>query len=464
MKSLRICNVPNFKATTLSLSPTDTKIDLASGDKELSYFTDDSDGQYLPTFPFILKSDGSPHLEANMVLMDKADSSAIVSIESIRKYASDILDYLRFVENTAIDMFVFPRRKIDRPTYLYSLELQHQVRQGKSAESANRKIGSVVNFYRGMKRLKLIPDGALENSPFEEFNKVISYTTDVGLYKQRQVITTDLKVKGGKKAVDTDYIIDGGKVKPMTLAHQELMLQDLKEHASPEFRLISLISLHTGARVQSACTFRLGTIDIEHEKYKPTDNITIACGGNTGIATKYDKRLVLKMPIWLLRKLITYSNSQRSISRQSQSHFGDSDWNYLFLTKQGKPYYIAKYDEETLLQFSPIRNPRAADGVRQQWSAMRERLQLIDPTFKHKFHDLRATFGMNLLDKLLYANSQIKDVSKRMTDAAILNHIMHSMGHSNIKTTLQYLNYRRLIEINNVAHSEWEAKLMELSQ
>lgn len=464
MNNLRTFNVPNFKTTTLSLSPTDTKVDLTSGNKKLSYFTDDSDGKYLPTFPFIIKSDGSPHYEANMILMDKADSSAIVSIESIRKFASDILDYLRFVEDKAIDMFVFPRRKIDRPTYLYSIELQHQVREGKSPESANRKIGSVVNFYRGMKRLNLIPQGALVNSPFEEFIKTISYTTDVGLYKHKQVVTTDLKVKGGKKAVDPDYIIDGGKVKPMTPQHQELMLQDLKEHASPEFRLISLISLHTGARVQTACTFRLGTIDIEHANYKPTDTVTITCGGKTGVATKYDKRLVLKMPVWLLRKLLTYSNSKRSISRRLQSHFGDSDWNYLFLTKQGKPYYIAKYDEETLLQFSPIRNPRAADGIRQQWSVMRDRLQLIDPTFKYKFHDLRATFGMNLLDKLLYANSQISDPAKRMTDSAILNHIMHSMGHSNIKTTMQYLNYRRLIEINRIAQSDWENKLLELSQ
>ena len=71
---------------------------------------------------------------------------------------------------------------------------------------------------------------------------------------------------------------------------------------------------------------------------------------------------------------------------------------------------------------------------------------------------------MNLLDKLLYANSQIADPAKRMPDTAILNHIMHSMGHSNIKTTMQYLNYRRLVEVNSVAQSDWESKLMELSQ
>lgn len=464
MSSARICNVPNFKITTLSLTPTPNQVTLSHGDKTLSYFTDDTDSKYLPTFPFIIKGDGEPFYEANMVLLDKADNTAVVSVESIRKFAGDLLGYQRFLEERNLSLFDFPRRKIERPTYLYSIELQHQVREGMSADSANRKIGSVVNFYRALKRLNLIPDGELKNKPFEEFEKTISYTTDIGLHKHKQVITTDLRIKGGKKAVDPDYIMDGGKVKPITPAHQLLLLEDLKRNASPEFRLISLLSLHTSARVQSACTFRLGTIDIDDSGHQATDKVTIACAGSSGIATKYDKRLVLKLPVWLLRKLKVYAQSPRYIARRDMSHFGDSDWNYLFLTKQGKPYYIAKYDEEALLQFSPIKNPRAADGVRQQWAALRERIQRIDPTFDHQFHDLRATFGMNLLDKLLYANSQIADPAKRMSDTAILNHIMHSMGHSNIKTTMQYLNYRRFVEANNVAQSDWESKLMELSQ
>lgn len=164
-----------------------------------------------------------------MVLLDKADKASVVSVESIRKYAGDLLGYLKFIEDRGLSLFEFPRRKIERPTYLYSIELQHQVRAGKSASSANRKISSVVNFYRDMKRLNLIPHGELANQPFEEFERTISCTTSVGLHRQTQVTTTDLRVRGGKRAVDPDYIIDGGKVKPMTLAHQQLVLEDLRQ-------------------------------------------------------------------------------------------------------------------------------------------------------------------------------------------------------------------------------------------
>jgi integrase len=74
------------------------------------------------------------------------------------------------------------------------------------------------------------------------------------------------------------------------------------------------------------------------------------------------------------------------------------------------------------------------------------------------FHDLRATFGMNLLETLLgYIDEKNeKERSKGGKDFIgsmwALEQVQERMGHADMKTTMQYLNYRR--------NKQWRAKII----
>lgn len=77
--------------------------------------------------------------------------------------------------------------------------------------------------------------------------------------------------------------------------------------------------------------------------------------------------------------------------------------------------------------------------------------------FNFSFHDLRATFGMNLLDKLM----PLVD-SKELKLSHALIHIKERMGHSSLSTTEKYLNFRERHKIKEQAQDNYETYLMEL--
>ena len=461
----KLVTVTNYELSTIDLNcnSLNRMIELCHPEKgRLSYsITPNVPKRRLPYCPFILCGDGTPFYEANLLILDKIENRALVNPDTVKKFATDLLDYLRFCEDKNLDMYKFPRRKLDRPTYQYKMEVQSQVNEGRSKVSGQRMVNAVVAFYRGLKAIGLLQRDDFENVPFEEMDMTIRGSTSYGGRTRRTVSTTDLTIKGSKNTTkDSEYIYDGGKLLPMTYEHQEMMLEDLKENASPELRLMVLIALYTGGRKQTICTLRLSQIDIHIDDLDSTDEVTILQGSESGSDTKNDKTIYLKFPVWLVDQLQIYAASERSLKRRNLSRLGDSDANYIFLTKRGLPYYYGKYTEEELVEYSPIKNPRNGDATRQQWVKMRSRLQAKDPSWNYKFHYLRATFGMNLVDRFVYANSKIKDPKARIPDTEILNEVMARMGHDNIETTQGYLNFRRKKALLKAAQSNWEERLL----
>jgi hypothetical protein len=52
--------------------------------------------------------------------------------------------------------------------------------------------------------------------------------------------------------------------------------------------------------------------------------------------------MTLLIPDWLAQDLKIYINSEQARQRRQKSNYGDSDENYVFLTKLGTPFIQAK--------------------------------------------------------------------------------------------------------------------------
>ena len=73
---------------------------------------------------------------------------------------------------------------------------------------------------------------------------------------------------------------------------------------------------------------------------------------------------------------------------------------------------------------------------------------------KFTFHDLRASFGMNLLESELEAMGE-----GRTTE--VLEYVQQRLGHSDKKTTLQYLNYKSRLKWRTSVQGKYESKLFK---
>ncbi|MCY1552129.1 hypothetical protein D9M68_885060 [compost metagenome] len=69
---------------------------------------------------------------------------------------------------------------------------------------------------------------------------------------------------------------------------------------------------------------------------------------------------------------------------------------------------------------------------------------------------MRATFGMNLLERLL--NNPLHTVHSALTV------VQQRMGHADLEVTMRYLNYRANQRIYNETQDAYEQALMELVQ
>ncbi len=175
--------------------------------------------------------------------------------------------------------------------------------------------------------------------------------------------------------------------------------------------------------------------------------------------------MTLLVPGWLVQDMKIYSLSQEAKKRRSRSFYGDNDNNYIFLSKNGIPYYTAKSElidrsnqehQTTPTKATKLQNTSIQDGaaLRQHiHSILLPRIRVKNPSFQRfTFHDLRASFGMNLLE------SQLKHSGSGNVTAA-LEYTQQRMGHSNKETTLQYLNYKSRLEWRSSIQNEFEVSL-----
>jgi integrase len=424
-------------------------------------FQGSSDGYY-PNFPVIIQGNGEPWIAGNLYLTTKLQHESGYESRTFRGIADHLLDYLRFLESENLDYLYFPKNDRLKVTFRYKQRLIELRDNAKiSPTTARARINAIVNFYRGIIEWNIIDKNQITNSPFDDVIKHIRITSEVGTENTHMIRSHSLAIRSSAKQKQTDYISDGGDLRPLTVPEQESVLKALLE-SSREYQLMFYFALFTGARVQT-----VGTLRIKHLAGKLDSNgyLRLPIGSGTLIDTKRGKQMVLLVAGWLVKDLLIYSRSSEAKKRRERSFYGDIEDNYIFLSKNGIPYYTSKKEmhdrqDRDVSKYAHI-NDRAKEVSIQDGSALRQhireillqRIRTITPNFQNfTFHDLRATFGMNLLE------SQLQHLGTQSITGAV-EYVQQRLGHSNKATTMQYLNYKSRLEWKASVQSRFESKL-----
>ena len=450
-KVLKIEKFQILKPTYQAL--TSTQHQLINPEIELHATSDDIYYNY----PVILDKDGEPWDIANLYLINKLNHNLTYNQRTYASPADHLLHYRRFLDKEGIDYLHFPKLKQSKATYRYKKHIEDEIDSGRmTLQTGKKRVNAVSRFYKDVINFNLINPSLLTESPYEEVVKYIETTTDFGIKKFIKVSSTDLAIKGSKPLPDPDYIYDDGQTKPLTTEDQIALLEVLKGY-DRVYQLLFYFALFTGVRLLTVATIRIKDLDrpLDHE-----GNIRLPIGAGTTIDNKNKSRMTIVIPAWLVQDLKVYINCAVATARREHSFYGNSDYNYIFLSSKGTPFYTSKLEmRERLTTDRRNQNyglPYAhAEGqaVREFIKTLTKKIRCKYPEYENfKFHDLRATFGMNLLEEEL-------DKANRKSITAILEYVQQRMGHRNKETTLQYLNYRSRIEWKNHVQDKFESKL-----
>ena len=412
-------------------------------------------------FPVIIQGDGSPSDVFNLYLLKKLEQTIQHDFKTFASIANQLVDFQRFLEDEQLDCLKFHKLKQSNAIFKYRTRLIEQANAGLiSVSSARNRINAVVNFYRFLVTEDLV-DHQRYGIPFKDVYKYIAVDNEFGARRKMVIKSHDLAIHVPDKAHNSEAIIDGGELSPLTVEEQAVVLKALRK-SSREYQLMFYLALFTGARLQTICTLRIkNLIDCEPDSH---GFINLLVGAGTGIDTKFQKSMRLLIPKWLVQDLKIYINSERACQRRQKSNLGDSDENYVFLTKFGTSFYTSKTEQQELIKkikasdsFSSKLKLYEGEAVRSYLKVvLLPEIRLIDPQFKSfKFHDLRASFGMNLLE------SQLQHLPDGHSAMTAVEYVQARMGHHDISTTLQYLNYKSRLEWRSKIQHEYESSLMK---
>lgn len=383
-------------------------------------------------FPALLKSDHSLWEHGSLYLLNKLKAFKQPSSSTLSSQANDLKSFMNFMEDQQLDYLVMCKRKAARPTYQFRFHLQDLIKNNQISErTASRRMNTVINFYRWLaNQLKI----NFQHEAWIESSAIISYENHYGMQQRKLVNTTNLAVKvSPNNDTFNDYLKDGGKLRPLDETEQISLLKALKELKNTEMTLMFMLALSTGARIQTICTLRIK--DLETDYNSKDDEVRIIVGSGTLTDTKLDKRAILYIPIWIFIKLQTYSKSPRAVKRRNKNRtYENSPDQYIFLTKGGQPYYMGKNDPSLGIVKSLPKGNAITQFIR---SMLLPKLKEMGHQFEFRFHDLRATYGMNLV-----IINQKKISTGEITYLKLKSFIQERMWHQSYDTTDLYLQYK----------------------
>ncbi len=384
-------------------------------------------------FPILLNPDKSLWELANRYLLNKLKSYELPNPRTLDTIACDLKDFMNFCNEEEIDYLHIPR-KLSNPIIKYKKNLLFKLHNNElSTNTIKRKLSSITCFYDWLIKHENIKF----NFPlWTDSESYISYINDYGNKNYKKIKTKDINKISSTKNLSTydNSIIDYGRLHPLTKKEQIILIRILKECNNDEMLLSFIIALSTGARMQTVFTLRLK--HFEREVTNSETIVKIEIGYGTHCDSKFSKRNILFFPVWLYKKIQIYIKSEKAIRRRNKSKhiFDNYSLQYLFLTSRGSPYYCAKDDKYKIIYPSPPSGENIRMFIN---NTLKPKYAEQNLQFNFSFHDLRATYGINLVDSY---TPLLKE--KKISLTQILNIVRERMGHSSLRTTELYLNYK----------------------
>ena len=453
--------IPQFRLMHTRYETYENTFDSSSPPRP-DYLAWPAENGYYPNFPVIIQSNNEPWSIANLYLVCKLQREHGYESRTYRSIADHLLNYLRFLEDEDLNFLHLPQNNRLKVTFRYHKHLIELRDQGHiSTSTASTRINAIARFYRDIVKWGIIQKSEIPNPPFDEVHKKIQITSKYGTQNIINVQSHNLVIPIPQKPSQAEYIQDGGALRPLTVTDQKFVLKALLS-SSREYQLMFYLALFTGARIQTVRTLRAKNLNL---KLDGDGNLRLPVGAGTLIDTKKGSPMTLLLPGWLVKDLLIYSHSSEAIKRRERSYYGDTEDNYLFLSKSGVPYYTSKkelYDRQNPdVNRNTFLTDRAKGASIQDGGSIRQHIHEIllprileeQPDFQSfRFHDLRATFGMNLLE------AQLKHLGDKPITSA-LDYVQQRMGHRDKATTMQYLNYKSRLEWKSHVQSEYEQSL-----
>lgn len=453
--------IPQFRLMHTRYETYENTFDSSSPPRP-DYLAWPAENGYYPNFPVIIQSNNEPWSIANLYLVCKLQREHGYESRTYRSIADHLLNYLRFLEDEDLNFLHLPQNNRLKVTFRYHKHLIELRDQGHiSTSTASTRINAIARFYRDIVKWGIIQKSEIPNPPFDEVHKKIQITSKYGTQNIINVQSHNLVIPIPQKPSQAEYIQDGGALRPLTVTDQKFVLKALLS-SSREYQLMFYLALFTGARIQTVGTLRAKNLNL---KLDGDGNLRLPVGAGTLVDTKKGSPMTLLLPGWLVKDLLIYSHSSEAIKRRERSYYGNTEDNYLFLSKSGVPYYTSKkelYDRQNPdVNRNTFLTDRAKGASIQDGGSIRQHIHEIllprileeQPDFQSfRFHDLRATFGMNLLE------AQLKHLGDKPITSA-LDYVQQRMGHRDKATTMQYLNYKSRLEWKSHVQSEYEQSL-----
>ncbi|HCE4655800.1 TPA: site-specific integrase [Vibrio parahaemolyticus] len=380
------------------------------------------------SLPTLFSQDGVFNHEANSYLFYL---KAVKKAEDLSPCTQALRTYYQFLEDKGLRWDKFPPVKRLKPTYLYRSHLLKQIKQGELAHStASVRMNQIVNYYKW-----LLHDGYLrvkneKEAPFKmEFVSVQNSGMLAHISSTFIVETSDLRIKVPRDA-DSKNI---RPLSPLSLDALGILTQHLPQ-TSEELRLQALLAIDTGMRVEEVATLSLDALDTATPLAESQHRFEILlCPRSTGVQTKYSKTRAIEISSDLLQALNEYRISERRLKRVTRLNEKieqiDSDTSPF---NQKTIEILERCDRHEQLFVSQQGNPVTGKSIEARWIEFRAEIKQAEPSFTHRFHDLRATYGTYRLSDLLEAKLPVVDCMELL---------MGWMGHKDESTTWKYLRF-----------------------
>ncbi|WPE25822.1 hypothetical protein PshuTeo1_15310 [Pseudomonas hunanensis] len=405
------------------------------------------ENDYIQGMKIILQPDGTPWVEGNLYLLWRAKQYPKLSAETLGAEAANLKEFMNVMLHHNLNHLDFKGREFERPTYRFKAHFKLAIaRNERDAEGVNNKMRTVIRFYRWqMMYRNFKPAKPL----WKEKTIHVSRLDRYGVARSREVITTDLTFAKNRDE-SSDFIYDGGRLRPLDKFEQDAVINALLLASNIEMLLLFILALFSGMRIQTALTIRTG--DVIESSADDTDTYPISAGVGSLVDTKYGKRQKIQVPGWVHHRLNTYLQSERYQRRKGQALERDDSEQYVFLSKTGKPLYVSHLDKHKYK--SHEKGSTVRKFIRDTLTPL---LNAHDHNFTFSFHDLRASFGMNLVDERreLLAQGKIGYLE-------LIDYVAKRLHHSSRKTTMSYLDYRRVNEMVHEADNDYQRHIMSL--
>lgn len=213
--------------------------------------------------PLIVSEDGSMWEDACLYLMGKLEAFEQQHPSTLSSIADSLKDFGNYCERESVNYRICTRRT-NSPVRKYQGHLLEKIKKRElAASTVKTRLGQVIQFIKYLIEVQIVD---YKYSPWNE-KEVLVYLPDYGqggLIKKTKTTDIQQSIKGGtstkskrRSAGFSGKIVDGGDLRPLSEQEQLILLEALNDLDNYEMKLIFLMGILTGARLQTILTLQI---------------------------------------------------------------------------------------------------------------------------------------------------------------------------------------------------------------